>query len=236
MRQKDFFGLRLAIFYALAIALAPATAKAGGPQATQVRIFGGAQAISPTAVNDEIKARGLDEYKNINGFGMEVGYSLLPRVNFGVRIISKYQQVKEAAAVSANILNPYYSSLQQTEGLGVVRISLVDSRFFILDAFGGAGVSSMKLDVRTSLGEGSYEQSNYALATTAGVTAGVGWSNVYLFGEVGQEWVTFDNFTRSGTTSTSIDKVDGSGTFVMIGLAFKGVPGFVHLNGSSGKK
>jgi len=227
------------IIYAFVIALAPARAMAGGGfQATHVRLFGGAQSLSPTPVNDDLQAQGLEQYKNINLYGMEVGYRLLSMVNFGVRVIGKYQQVKETTPNPANSQNPYFSSLQQTEGFGVLRVSLVDSNFFMLDFFGGAGVSSLKLDVRTSSGEGSYEQTseNYAFATTFGASVGFGWSNVYLFLEGGQETVTFNGFSRLGTTSSSIDKIDGSGAFVMLGLAFKGIPGFVHLNGSSSKK
>lgn len=194
----------------------------------QIRVWVGTQSVSPGPVNDYLTSQALKTFGNVGTYGIEGTHKFLSRLNFGVRGEGKYQKVKETAAVSADPANPYYSSIQQVSALLVLRLDLVKSQFLKIDAFGAAGTTSTSMDLRTSLGDSNYSHAMTSPVTKVGGSVGLGWSNIYFLVEAGYESNKVGSFTRTGATTSSIDTLDLSGSFVNVGLIFQGLPTFIH--------
>lgn len=196
---------------------------------TQARLFVGQQSISPGQVNDVIKTQGLNAFSNIGIYGIEVTHRIAPILNFGIRGEGKYIKVKEVATTSANPQNPYYSSIQQSQAEVVLRVDVVNTPNFKLDTFGGVGAAATTMDIRTAVGEGNYQRPLTSIVENAGVSLGVGGGNVFFMLEAGMEWNKVNGPTRTGFTSSAVNEIDLSGTYVIAGLIFNGLPSFIKV-------
>jgi hypothetical protein len=199
----------------------------------QFRIYAGQSSFNPDQLNSALSAAGIAGLKSATLFGGEYTYLPFTKLNVGARVQVKYAKVLENANPSANPLNPYYASLQQYEGFFITRVDVVKTNSFKFDVVGGAGLSSIKADVRTSTGEGTFSRASDTspyFASLAGASVGFGFGNLYLFVEGGQEWNSASNLTRSGLTSSSVTAIDVSGPYVFAGIILNGVPSFVKLN------
>jgi hypothetical protein len=195
---------------------------------TQLRFFIGNQSTSPSQVNDVIVPAGLTKFSSIATYGIEATYAVIPRINLGVRGEGKWQKVKETASPSANPLNPYYASIQQSAALAILRIDLVNTPIVKVDVFGAAGTAATNMDIRTAAGDGNYSRGMSSIISNAGASLGIGWSNIYFLIEGGNEWNKVGNLTKTGATSAAIDTIDLSGGFVTVGLIFNGLPRWIH--------
>ena len=216
-------------FFALLVAFNSTVVFADSAPRGQSRLFAGGLTASPDQMNTVLEAGGLESMKTVGAYGVEGSYALLPQFNLGIRFVGKYAKVREKAAVSAVPANPYYASLQSQAIMASARIALISTSFFIVDVFGGAGYQNAKVDIRTSSGDGYYDGSQkISPVSQYGASMGFGFKNVYLFAEVGQENSKLSEFTRTGTTSSSIEEINTGGPFVFIGLCMNGVPGITR--------
>jgi hypothetical protein len=195
---------------------------------TQLRLFVGNLTTSPVEVNDELATAGLHKYSSLTTYGLEATYMIVPHLNIGARGEGKWQKVTELATPSSNPQNPYYGSIQQTAALAVVRLDVVTTPVVRLDVFGGAGTAKTSMDIRTSAGDSNYRHPMGTTIGEAGASVGVGWSNMYFLVEVGHEWNRVDNLSKTGATSSNVNVIDLSGTYVTVGLLFNGLPGWIH--------
>lgn len=194
---------------------------------TQLRLFVGEQNASPTDVNTVLTSGGLKNYKDITTYGVEATYAIIPHVNLGARGEGKWQKVLETAATSANPSNPYYSSVQQTAAMAVLRVDVVTTSAVMLDVFGAAGTAKTSMDIRTASGDGNYSSSN-SFISSAGASLAIGWDSIFFLVEVGHEWNKIGGLSKNGVTSSSINSIDLSGSYATIGLLFNGLPSWIH--------
>ncbi len=202
----------------------------------QFRIYAGQSSFNPDQLNTTLSSAGIAGLKSAILLGGEYTFLPLNILNVGARIQVKYSKVSENANPSANPLNPYYASLQQYEGFFITRLDVVKTNSFKFDLVGGAGLSSIKVDVRTSSGEGTFSRSSDTspyFVSLAGASVGVGFGNLFLFVEGGQEWNSASSLNRSGTTSASVNGIDVSGPYIFAGIILNGVPSFIKLNGKN---
>ena len=202
----------------------------------QFRIYAGQNSFNPDQLNAALSTAGIASLKSATLFGGEYTYLPLSILNVGARVQVKYSKASEIASPSANPLNPYYASFQQYEGFLITRVDVVKTNSFKFDLVGGAGLSSIKVDVRTATAEGTFSRSSDTspyFASLAGASVGFGFGNLYLFVEGGQEWNSASNLNRSGTTSAAVNGIDVSGPYVFGGIILNGVPSFIKLNGKN---
>jgi hypothetical protein len=197
-----------------------------------LRLLVGNESISPSQLNTYAENQGLKTYNGIGLYGVEATKTLGSILELGVRGVWKYNKVKETASPSANPQNPYYSSIQQSEVELVARFDLLTTPIVRLDVFGGAGPANTSVDVRTAAGEGNFSKTTSYMAS-AGGSVGIGWGNIYFTVEVGNEWNKVSDLTRKNFTPTSIDQIDLSGPYVLVGLTFNGLPNFIKPKASS---
>lgn len=194
----------------------------------QLRLFIGTLSSSPKQVNSELEAQGIGTFGSLSTFGIEGTYQVFPRVNFGVRGEGKWQKVKELASPPVDALNPYYSSVQQSAALLVLRVDVVRTPVFRFDIFGGAGTAATKMDLRTAAGDSSYSRTMSSMISEAGASLGVGWSNIYFVIEGGLEWNKVNSLSKTGASSTAVTEIDLSGSFVTVGVLFNGLPKWIR--------
>ena len=223
------WGMWTLFFFLISSAFpAPTSASSSGAGSKdQARLYIGQQTIAPKEVNDVLKTQGMASFSKLYKFGLEVTHRVAPALNFGIRGGGTYVKAYELAATPAVPLNRYYSSIQQSQLEGIMRIDVVNQANFRTDIFAGVGVASTRMDIRNASGEGNYQHDLTSTFENAGVSAGVGLGNVYLTIEGGMEWSKVGNFVRAGTTSTSIQNLDLSGPYGLVGLTFNGVPSFI---------
>ncbi len=194
----------------------------------QLRLFIGTLSSSPKQVNTELNAQGIETFGSLSNFGIEGTYQVLPRVNLGVRGEGKWQKVKELASPPVNALNPYYSSIQQSAALLVLRVDVIRTPVFRFDIFGGAGTAATKMDLRSASGDSNYSRTMSSVISEAGASIGVGWSNIYFLVEGGTEWNKVNSLSKTGASSASVNEIDLSGSFVTIGILFNGLPKWIR--------
>lgn len=223
---------------ALSVVLSSNFAFADGPSKGQIRLFGGTVSASADEANSELKTAGINEVKSVISGGVEASAPIFSTFNLGIRYAAKYAKVKETAAVSANPSNPYYGAVQAESFMGVARLALVSSSFFVLDVFGSAGVQDGKLEIRNSSGNGIYENKKTTdWMSQYGASMGLGFSDFLLFAEVGQEVSRLSNLERTGNTNNTIEEINTGGPFVYFGIILNNrIFGGGKGGGSSSKK
>ncbi len=193
----------------------------------QARLFAGATAIKPEALNTEMTAQGLKNMETLTQVGVEITYPALPYVNLGFRYSRRLATQDETNSDAAT---EYLASLNQDSLLALVRLTVLKSDFFRLDAFAGAGGSNTSYKIKTASqdGELTRREGNDWFATpyfSYGGSVAVGYKWVFLALEAGFESNKVDGFKRVGTVNDNVQAIDLSGSYVLLALVFDGIPG-----------
>ena len=196
---------------------------------TSLRLLGGIQHFPFDEANAVINANGIASMNKSYFLGVELTRDVLGPLMFGFRFHQHYGTEREIAEPQADPLDEAYASLNRKAYLGVARLSVMRTRVAVLEVFGGVGGSTSKLKVHTAAFDQSFERREVNLTSITGVTFGVGFANIYIFGEVGQEWSKTDNLERTPGASTALTQFDTNGTWGSVGLLFNGIPSFVKM-------
>lgn len=217
-----------AAFIAVSL-MASSTVIAASEIPVQARLFLGSTGISPTNLNDSIEPQGLKKMDLLNQFGVEITYPVMSYLNVGVR----YTKRTQTAVESTEDPNTDYSAkLDQDSILLVARAPFLKTEVFRLDAFAGVGGSNTTLKVKTAGQDGELTQSageGWAASpyAAAGIAASVGYKWIYFTLEGGIESNKMNDLKRTGSVASSIDSLDLSGSYFVIGIMMDGIPGTI---------
>lgn len=191
----------------------------------QGRVFVGSTAIKPTELNRELDSMGLKSFDWIPQYGGEVTYSFLNSFEVGLRYSHREGEQDEQ---NSDLTTEYKATLVQDSALAVLRLALIKTDFFRLDAFGGAGGSNTSLKVKTASQDGQLtrKEGNDWFASPCfayGGSIAFGYKKIYLAFEAGVETNKIDNFKKVGNVTSDLREIDLSGSYFMLGLIFDGV-------------
>jgi len=192
----------------------------------RARIFVGATSVSPTVVNTELTAKSLKKMNAVYDMGAEVVFPLLSFFDFGLRYTKHYMsQVEDPSNPSTD----YYSTFNQNSFLFIGRINLVQTKLLRFDVFGGYGGSNTSFTIKSASENGSLTRqsdSNWVASpySAYGASVAVGYNYAYFFVEAGYENNKVGSLDRTGNINSSIDTLNMSGSYVLVGLLFNGMP------------
>ncbi len=185
------------------------------------RVFLGGASTNPTELNTEMAAQNIKDYKNLIKYGADITYSLSSYLDVGLRyerIGQRNLEVTETAGQS------FYSELLQDAVMGVARVPLLKSGFARADFFGAIGASSTTLTLKNATQDGKLTKANYSSPVAElGASIGFGYKNVFLYVEGGYSMNQVSSLDREGVIGSNVDKIDLSGSYVVIGLLFDGI-------------
>ena len=190
----------------------------------QGRLFIGSTEADLTQINSNLKSDGMDTFVSSGQYGLEITYPW-KSLNLGVRYHKTDQVVYESPNNSAT---DFQGELIQDEVLLLARVPVYKQGLLYADVFAGVGGTntSYKLHTATQNGELTKNGPSDWFASpmaAAGVSAGVGYNNIYFFIEAGYEYNKVSSLSRTGTISNSIQDLDLSGHYVLLGLMLDGI-------------
>lgn len=153
---------------------------------------------------------------------MRITFPTFGILQAGLRYTRHFQNADENPADAAT---EFKADLTQDSMLGVVRYPFVKTDVVHVDVFGGAGLASTALTLKTAGLDGKLEKSA-SLITAAGVSVAIGYKQFYLVLEGSYETNKVDALTKTGTLNDTVTTIDLTGTSFMIGLMFDGIPIF----------
>lgn len=191
----------------------------------QARFFAGMTNTDPKNVNETLEAQGLKKFQGITQVGFEVTAPVLNYLNLGARYTKRLADVEESSGS-----NGYSAKIDQDAIMLLARVPFVKTDIIRLDVFGGVGGTNTTMKVKTGSQDGEFTKraSGDWLAspyTAVGASAAIGYKQFFFYVEGGLETNKVDSFKTSGTTSSTINTLDLSGGYFMIGLMFDGIPG-----------
>lgn len=204
-------------------------AHAAGEFIAQGRLFlGSTQQPGLSEVNASLRADGMATYPSVGQYGVEITYPLKNFLNVGMRYHKTHQVAYEEPASSAT---NYEAELIQDEVMLLARVPIVKSGSLYFDVFAGVGGTNTSYEIRsaTQNGELTKKEANDWFASpmgAAGASVGVGYNSVYAFLEAGYEYNKVSGFKREGTINNSIQEIDFSGSYILIGVMFDGIKAF----------
>ncbi len=220
--QSVFIGTILS----LALISIPALAE---QKLVQGRVFGGTVSVKPTELNTLLTSENLKNVDSLLKVGAEITFPLLgDRLNVGLR----YQrQGADIGQVGTGLAAQYPATLVQDVAMGVVRVPLLKSGFFMIDVFAGLGGSNttFKIESGTQNGELSRKVTGDWFASpfyAYGASVAVGYNNIYLALEAGLDNNEIKDFDRSGTVSNNLQSMNLGGSYAVVSLVFDGTPVF----------
>ncbi|UOF02463.1 hypothetical protein [Bdellovibrio reynosensis] len=195
----------------------------------QARFFFGNSTIDPEQLNTAVEAQGIKKFESAMQFGVEVTYPVLKYLDFGVRYTKHSQTNTED---TDNIITEYSTKIDQDGVLLVGRVPILREGIFRVDAFAGFGGTNTTVTVKSATQDGEYTRKEaegwFSTPYAAyGVSAGIGYKQLYLMFEGGMEINKVSGFTRAGSVSANMDEVDLSGSYFTIGIMLDGIPGTI---------
>lgn len=195
----------------------------------QVRLFVGKHSFDSSTVNTYTEAQNINKLDSSMFAGVELSKPIIGGVSVGLRGQWKWQRQNEKGDPPIAINRPYYIDLKQEQVIAITRIPIVAQAAVRFDVFGGAGLSSTtKFETRTASGLETYESVN-TFMTMAGGSVSVGYGNMFLTVEAGQEFNNIKELKSTNGVPGSIASFDMTGTFVTAGLLFTGVPSWIKM-------
>ncbi|WP_413587095.1 hypothetical protein [Bdellovibrio sp. HCB274] len=186
----------------------------------QGRLFLGSAQVNPTELNTELTAQGIKNVDLNNQFGIEITFPTFEYLQLGLRY--SHHLISQDASSSAN---DYKATLSQDGLMGVARVPLVKSDVVRFDLFAGIGANKSTYTIKSAAQDGKLEKEVSPWAA-AGASVAVGYKKFFLFVEGGYESNKLDDMTSSGTINNNVKSMDLSGSYVLLGLMFDGIPIF----------
>ncbi|XGC81996.1 hypothetical protein ACES2L_05800 [Bdellovibrio bacteriovorus] len=195
----------------------------------QARLFFGNSTVDPQQLNTAVEAQGLKKFESVMQYGVEITYPVIKYLDIGVRYTKHSQTNNEEPD---NILTEHSAKIDQDGILLMGRVPLVREGIFRVDAFAGFGGTNTTATIKSATQDGEYTRKEaegwFSTPYAAyGVSAGVGFKQVYLMFEGGMEVNKVSGFTRAGSVNASMDEVDLSGSYFTIGILLDGIPGTI---------
>jgi hypothetical protein len=188
----------------------------------QGRLFFGGIKVNPSVLNTELTTQGIKTVDLNNQFGVEITFSTFRYLNLGLRYTHHMFSRDEKTSDSST---DYKADMNQDGLMGIARVALIKSDFMHFDIFAGAGANKSTYTEKTATQDGKLEQgANPALS--GGASLAFGYKKYFLFFEGGYESNKLDNMTRSGNLNGNVKTIDLSGSYVLVGLMFDGIPIF----------
>lgn len=192
----------------------------------QARLFLGSSSNTPSDVNTVLTAENLKNVDSIGVYGVELLYPLASILDVGFRY-TRHSFYKDE--LNSNAFTDYSAELSQDSVMGVARMPFFKTAIIRADVFGAFGGSNTTINLKTASQNGEFTRKAEGawVATPCysfGASVAVGYKQYYFFVEGGLETNKVDNFTTTGTITSTINTLDLSGTYIHIGLLFDGVP------------
>lgn len=194
----------------------------------QGRVFLGGTSVNPQNFNSAIEADGLKKLDKVTNYGAEITFPTFRFLELGARY-TRRQFTQEENPVNAT--TDYAARGTQNSYLLLARIPFAKSSMFRFDVFGGVGGSNTNIKIKTASYDGELSRSAgsnwYATPYVAtGASLGLGFKHILLYFEGGYESNKVKNFKTSGTVNPSINNLDLSGSYFLVGLMFDGIKGY----------
>lgn len=190
----------------------------------QARLFLGSASIKPDEMNALLTSQNLKNIQSYGQFGLEITYPLTPFLDVGMR----YSRRSASTLTSLSPSGTPYADLWQDAILLLARVPVLRSALFRADVFGGLGGTNTTLDIRTATMNGTLARKGPdkwigAPYLSAGASAGIGYKSFYFYLESGYDFNKVSGLSQSGTITGSLNTIQLSGPYVMLGLMFDGV-------------
>lgn len=188
----------------------------------QGRLFLGSVKASPSDLNTELTAQGIDVVDLNNQFGVEITFPTLQYLHLGLRYT--HHMISQDEVVSTPNVD-YKADLVQDGLMGVARVPLIKSDVVRFDLFAGAGVNRSSYTLKTASQDGKLEK-DASLVWATGVSLALGYKQYFLVFEGGYENNKLDDMNRSGNLNSNVNTIDLSGSYILVALMFDGIPIF----------
>ncbi|MGZ3690475.1 MAG: hypothetical protein ACXVAX_03165 [Pseudobdellovibrio sp.] len=190
----------------------------------QGRLFLGSTDVNLSQVNANLKADGMATFSTAGQYGLEITYPW-KSLNLGMRYHRTDQVAYENPETSAT---NYQAELIQDEILLLARVPLYKEGILMADFFAGVGGTNTTYKLSTSTQSGQLTKtapSDWVASPVgaAGISVGIGYNNIYGFIEAGYEYNKVSNFQRTGTINSSVQELDLTGHYILLGIMFDGI-------------
>jgi hypothetical protein len=192
----------------------------------QGRLFVGNTFISPTELNNEMAAQGLQKFTGIPEIGVEITYPLIRLLDVGMRYTRKGATQYDVGSTTSTTNR---GDIRQDSILLLARVPFVRTSLFKFDVFAGLGGNNTTFEIKSAAENGQLTKkasSSYWFASpefSAGASAGLGFQKVFLFLEGGYDRARATGLSRTGNVGSNVSAIDISGPYVMLGLLFDGI-------------
>jgi hypothetical protein len=188
----------------------------------QGRLFYGLTTTSPTEVKTELLAQGLKDMNSISQAGVEITFPAFEYLSWGLRYTRHFTTQDES---TSDPLTDYSAQIAQDSMLGIIRVPFYKSDYILADVFAGVGASNTTYKEKVVAQDGELTKSASAIYA-AGASVAFGFKQYFFFVEGGIETNKVESFERSGTINSNINSIDLSGSYIMAGFLFDGIPIF----------
>ncbi|NUN05864.1 MAG: hypothetical protein HUU57_08880 [Bdellovibrio sp.] len=195
------------------------TAMAADMGLGQGRLFLGSAKPSPTELNTELTAQGIKNIDLNNQYGIEITFPTFQYLSLGLRY------THHVTSQEGSLVQAYKAEISQDGLMGVARVPLFKSDIVHFDIFAAGGVNKTTYTEKSATQDGFLE-SSASPTFAAGASVAVGYQKYFLFLEGGFESNKVESLTRSGTVTTNVNTIDLSGSYVLLGVMFDGIPVF----------
>jgi hypothetical protein len=188
----------------------------------QGRLFLGTTWTKPSELNTELTAQGLKNIESNPHFGIEITFPTFQYLNLGLRYSHYTLSQGESSSGSGT---DYKAELSQDGLMGIARLPLVRSDVFYFDLFAGVGANKSVYTEKTASQDGKLEKDASPMMA-GGASLAFGYKKYFLFVEGGYESNKLEDLTKSGNLNGNVKTIDLSGSYVIAGLMFEGIPIF----------
>lgn len=173
---------------------------------------------------------GIEDFKNLNKFGLELTYPVLGSLELGGR----FEELSASRPATSGSTSTDGSIKQQTFQL-IARLPFIETSIFRMDIFGGYGASNTIIKVYSPSQTGKFENTSVnrwhnSSLSSYGLSAALGYKGFYLFLEGGYQTNTVSDFEKSGNLSSNLPSLDISGPYASVGVLLDGT----FMGGSGG--
>ncbi len=193
---------------------------AGDEVINQIRFFYGQSTIKSSEVNTITSAAGLEEFKKLDHFGLEVSRDVATYFNLGLRFSVETARTKMA---DSSVSSEYDANLGQVTLMPMLNFPFIKSEIIKMDAVTGIGLSNTSFRIKTVDQNGSYASKLSSPSALAGLSLAIGKKYVFLKVEGGYEYRKASGFNKTGTLTGNIDTIDLSGPYFNIGIYIDGL-------------
>lgn len=191
----------------------------------QARLFMATTSINPAELNQEMSSEGLKGFDGIGQIGVEITYPITRFLDVGMRYGRRNVTKDE---LSADTATAYQGSVQQDAILLLARLPILRTSLLKFDVFGGVGGSNTTFELKSASRDGtlSRKATDDVFASpilSYGASAGIGFKKFYLYVEGGFDRNRVTPLSSSGNMSGSVNSLELSGQYFMIGLLFDGI-------------